>query len=114
MSWLKKFGKKVSKSVRRMAHGKFHLNPLRNGIWKSTAPVFDMGGYYGYRLLSRHQQHRLAKAIDWGRFKKKYLKKYLSSGNNSASAVFYDSGSGYVPTGYTYHGRTLSQMTGGY
>lgn len=104
MGLLKKFFHKVRKSVRRMAHGKFHLNPLKNGVHAMTDPV----GHSWYRLLSKHQQHRLTKAIDFGRLKKKYRK--LTGGDNSAQAVNIYAGSSYSPAGYTYSGRRIGDM----
>lgn len=91
-----------------MRHGKFHLNPLRNGAHALSDPVV----HSWYRALPKSKRSRIAKAIDFGRLKKKY-KKLLSGDNSAASIQYYDTGSGYLPGGYQYHGRTLSQMTGG-
>ena len=108
MSWLKKTAHKFSKSVRRMAHGRFHLNPLKNGAHAISEPV----GAQWFRTLKRHQRDKLTRAIDFGRLKKKYKK--LIAGDNSASAVrYYDTGSGYLPGGYQYSGRSVSQLMGG-
>lgn len=96
---------RAKKSIKRISRGKFHLNPLKNGVHSFADPVT----YSWFRLLPAHKQRRIIKAIDWGRFKKKYLSRMLGAGNNNASSVYVSSG-GYVPGGYVYQGRRLGEM----
>lgn len=85
MSWLKKTFHKVKKSVKRASHGKFHIG---HGI-RSASPKF---------------LRKFVEKTRWSR-----LVKSRMFGNNSASVVpAYDSG--YAGSGYTYNGRSVSEL----
>ena len=109
MSWIKKQVRKVSKTFKRASHGKFHLNPLKNGVHATSDPL----GHLGYKLLPSKLQHKISRRLSWGRVKRSH-KLGLSHllGNNSASnyAPSYVSGVGLSGPYYQYSGRTISEM----
>lgn len=109
MSWFKKTVKKVKKSLRRAAHGKFHLNPLKNGVHALSDPL----GHITYRLLPSKTQRKIRRGLDWGHLKKSHkfgINKLFRSflGDNSASA--YSVSTPYYGPSYTYSGRSVSEL----
>lgn len=105
MSWLKKAAHKVSKTFNRAKKGKFHLNPLKNGVHAISDPV----GHSWYRLLPSKLQRKIRTNIDWGHLKKSHkLGIYKLFGNNSAQTYSYIAP--YYGTGYQYSGKSISEM----
>lgn len=105
MSWFKKTRHKITKTLDRAKHGRFHLNPLKNGVHAMTDPV----GHSWFKLLPSKLQHKLTRNLSWGHLRKSHklgLSHLLSPSSGSGPyAVSNASSSGFV-----YNGRSISEM----
>lgn len=106
MSWLKKTFRKAGKTLSRAKKGKFHLNPLKNGVHALSDPV----GHSFYKLLPSKLQRKIRTNIDWGHLKKSHklgLRHLLSPSSGYGT---YSYTPVYSTGGYQYSGRSISEM----